>query len=83
MFLVMVQAMIPRTSDLELVRAALKRSRVVALLGPRRAETVRQLARRSYRHAQPGAEWPHSYGGRDIRAVSFWERAARLDGGQP
>jgi uncharacterized protein len=33
--MVINQAMIARTSDLELVRAALKRSRVVALLGPR------------------------------------------------
>jgi glycosyltransferase involved in cell wall biosynthesis len=48
-------------------------------LGVGRGEIIRRIARRSYPHAEPGGEWPHSYGPQDLADTIYWELVSRRD----
>ena len=60
-------------------RAGLPAGRLDRYLGPERAETVRTLLGRGYRHAEPGGEWPHSHNAAGTAQDEFWRRAKLMD----
>lgn len=49
------------------------------LLGIGNGERLRRLLGKSYAHAEPGGEWPHSYGATRADDVAFWAAARALD----
>lgn len=53
--------------------------RLDRLLGHHFAEDFRKLTGRTFQHADPGGEWPHSYGMRQDNDALFWEKATSLD----
>ncbi len=55
--------------------------RLDRLLGVGTGERMRRLLGKSFAHAEPGGEWPHSYGATRADDIAFWEAARALDGG--
>jgi glycosyltransferase involved in cell wall biosynthesis len=53
--------------------------RLDRLLGTGMAEAMRRALGVSFRHADPGGEWPHAMGGPLIDREEYWERARSLD----
>jgi len=53
--------------------------RLDRLLGVGTGERLRRLLGKSYIHAEPGGEWPHSYGSTRADDVAFWSAARALD----
>lgn len=55
--------------------------RLDRLLGVGTGERLRRLLGKSYIHAEPGGEWPHSYGSTRAEDTAFWAAARALDCG--
>ena len=53
--------------------------RLDRMFGNRLAEHLRKLMGRKFQHADPGGEWPHSYGKRKDNDARFWEKAKASD----
>lgn len=53
--------------------------RLDRLLGVGTGERLRRALGVHFAHAEPGGEWPHSYGVSTLDNHDFWERAGRLD----
>jgi len=53
--------------------------RLDRLLGVGNGERLRRALGIRFAHAEPGGEWPHSYGGTRADDVGFWATARALD----
>ncbi len=56
-----------------------KAGRLDRIFGTLIAENLREMSSLSFKHSEPGGEWPHTHSARNIDDRGFWEKARILD----